>query len=128
MDEDTSITITMTLRWSPWVSWHALAEDARGDNGIRVPNYQPGVYEVKRRDEERRLTIGKASDLRRRIKQGLVKGQTKHSSGTKIRRHEDLSKLVVRWATCDSPAAAEEELHKRHRERFGELPEYTEHT
>ena len=43
MDEDTSITITMTLRWSPWVSWHALAEDARGDNGIRVPNYQPGV-------------------------------------------------------------------------------------
>ena len=33
--------------------------------------------------------------------------------------------VEVRWAETDRPAAAEEELHRRHRERFGRLPRYT---
>lgn len=119
---------SIILKWSEWVSWNDLKIDARYGGGVRVPNYWPGVYEVKYRDKEERLTIGKASDLRMRIKQGLVKGKAKHSSGSKIRAGEEVSKLVVRWAITDRPAAAEEELHRRYKAKFGELPKYTEHT
>ena len=118
----------IVLRWSDWVSWDDLKIDARHGGGVRVPNYIPGVYEVKYRDSEERLTIGETSDLRMRIKQGLVKGKAKHSSGLKIRTNEDVSRLVVRWATTNRPAAVEEELHRRYRIKFGELPKYTEHT
>ena len=116
------------LKWSDWVSWDALKVDARQGGGVRVPNHEPGVYEVKYRDSGKRLTIGKASDLRMRIKQGLVKGKTKHSSGSRIRISEETSKLVVRWAITNRPAATEEELHRKYKIKFGELPEYTEHT
>lgn len=116
------------LKWSDWVSWDALIIDVRYGGGVRVPNHQPGVYEVKYRDSEESLTIGKASDLRMRIKQGLVKGKAKHSSGSKIRTNEDVSRLAVRWAITNRPAAVEEELHRRYRIKFGELPKYTEHT
>lgn len=63
-----------------------------------------------------------------RIKQGLVKGKVPHSAGKRIRAQEDLSRLVVRWAVTDRPAAVEEELHKKYKAKFGELPKYTEHT
>ena len=116
------------LKWSDWVSWDALIPDVRYGGGVRVPNHEPGVYEVRYRDSKECLTIGKASDLRMRIKQGLVKGKTKHSSGFRIRANEEVSKLVVRWSTTDRPAAAEEELHRNYRIKFGELPKYTEHT
>ena len=116
------------LKWSDWVSWVDLIIDARGVGGVRVPNQKPGVYEVRCRDGEECLTIGKASDLRMRIKQGLVKGKTKHSSGFRIRANEEVSKLVVRWAITDRPAAAEEKLHRKYRIKFGKLPKYTEHT
>ena len=116
------------LKWSDWVSWGDLVIDARGEGGVRIPNQEPGVYEVRYRDSEERLTIGKASDLRMRIKQGLVKGKAKHSSGSKIRSGEEVSKLVVRWATSNRPAAVEEELHRKYRIKFGELPKYTKHT
>ncbi len=119
---------TIVLNWSEWVSWNELLVDARFGGGVKVPNYLPGVYEVKYKDAEERLTIGKASDLRMRIKQGLVKGKTKHSSGSKIRTNEEVSKLVVRWAITSRPAAAEEELHRKCRIKFGKLPKYTEHT
>lgn len=89
-----------------------------------------GVYEVKYIDSEERLTIGRASDLRMRIKQGLVKGKVPHSAGEKIRENEkeNLSRIVVRWAITDRPATVEEELHKRYEAEFGKLPKYTEHT
>jgi len=116
------------LKWSDWVSWGDLIIDARGEDGVKVPNHEPGVYEVRYKNSEERLTIGKASDLRMRIKQGLVKGKAKHSSGSKIRTNEDVSRLVVRWAITNRPAAVEEELHRRYRIKFGELPKYTEHT
>jgi hypothetical protein len=118
----------IVLEWSDWTAWNDLKIDARGKGGVRVPNGVPGVYEAKYMDADVRLTIGKASDLRYRVKQGLVKGKAQHSSGDKIRDNEDISKIVVRWAVTERPAAAEEELHKRHQAKFGDLPKYTEHT
>lgn len=115
------------LEWSDWFPWDDLKVDARR-GGIKVLNKKPGVYEVKCRDAEERLTIGKASDLRMRIRQGLVKGKTPHSAGERIRVSEDTSRMVVRWAVTDRPAAVEEELHKRYLSRFGKLPRYVEHT
>ncbi len=118
---------TIVLKWHPWVSWETVAKDARNSGGVSVPP-DPGVYEVKHPNEETRLHIGKASDLRMRIKQGLVRGKVPHSTGKKLRENEDISRLLVRWAPTDRPAAAEEELHKRHVERFGRLLIYTQHT
>jgi len=63
-----------------------------------------------------------------RVRQGLVKSKISHSAGEKIRANEDTSRIVVRWATTNRPAAVEEELHKRHLNKFGKLPKYVEHT
>lgn len=115
------------LEWSDWFPWNSLKVDAR-NGGVKIPNRKPGVYEVKYRDAEERLAIGKASDLRMRIRQGLVKGKTPHSAGERIRASEDTSKLVVRWAVTDRPAAIEEALHKRYLNRFGKFPKYVERT
>lgn len=116
------------LNWSEWHPWNQLIIDARSGDGVAIPNKIPGVYEVKHRNASERLTIGKASDLRMRVRQGLVKGKTRHSAGKRIRKQEDVSKLMVRWAVTDRPAAAEEELHQRHIARFGKLPKYVQHT
>lgn len=118
----------IVLEWSEWVPWGDLKVDARYGSGVKVPNREAGVYEAKYIDAEERLTIGKASDLRMRIKQGLVKGKVPHSAGKRIRANEDVSGIVVRWAITDWPAAVEEELHRRHRHRFGRLPKYVKHT
>lgn len=118
----------VVLEWSEWVPWDDLKVDARYGSGVRVPNREAGVYEVKYRDTEERLTIGKASDLRMRIKQGLVKGKVPHSAGKRIRANEDVSGIVVRWAITDRPAAVEEELHRRYLDKFGRLSKYVKHT
>lgn len=98
------------LCWSEWVSWDALKRDARNDPvAVSVPSAS-GVYEVRQAGEERRLTIGKASNLRMRIKQGLVKGKAQHSTGERIRRAENTGGIVVRWALTDSPSAVEEDF------------------
>ena len=93
-----------------------------------TPPSEPGVYEARLVDEEHCLTIGKASDLRMRIKQGLVKGKVPHSTGVRLRAEEDTNSIVIRWATTDRPSAAEEELHKQHVARFGALAKHTERT
>jgi len=128
MDEEEIRIPLICLKWSDWVPWNDLSLDARYEGGIRVPNGVPGVYEVRRADSEERLTIGKASNLRFRIKQGLIKGKTAHSTGENIRAHEDVHRLLVRWAQTDRPAAAEEDLHLKHRAKYGRLPNYTKHT
>lgn len=115
------------LEWSDWFPWDDLKIDARS-GGVKVPNRVPGVYEVKYGDNEERLTIGGTNDLRFRIKQGLVKGKTRHSAGKKIRANGDTSKLVVRWAVTSRPHAVEEELHRLYTEKFGKLPKYTKRT
>jgi hypothetical protein len=119
---------TIELDWSDWAKWDNVKIDSRSGQGVLVPNGVPGVYEVRMSGAEERLTIGKASDLRMRIKQGLVKGKAKHSSGEKIRASEDTSRIEIRWAVTDRPAAVEEDLHKKYEARFGRLPKYTEHT
>lgn len=126
---DEQITIPpITLEWSDWHPWLALLEDARGGNGVHIPNGKPGVYEVRLVGAEARLTIGKAADLRMRVRQGLVKGKTPHSSGDRIRSLEDLALVEVRWAETDYPAAVEEAMHKAYIERFESLPKYTMRT
>jgi hypothetical protein len=116
------------LVWSDWTPWNQLAIDSRSGEGVIVPNDMPGVYEVRYSGVEERLTIGKAADLRMRLKQGLVKGKTPHSAGQAIRISENTSKLVVRWAVTERPSAVEEELHKRYQAKFGKLPKYVQHT
>ena len=118
---------SVTLEWSEWFPWEKFKLDLRSGHGVRVPK-MTGVYEVKLRDSEERLTIGRASNLHMRVKVGLVKGNIPHSTGEKIRENEDTSKIVVRWATTDRPACVEEELHDRHRYKFGGLPKHTSHT
>ena len=127
-DTETIVIPPVTLTWSHWVPWVQLTVDSRSGQGVRVPNKRPGVYEVRHRDAQERLTIGKASDLRMRIKQGLVKGKLPHSSGDAINVNESTSELVVRWAVTERRAAVEEELHFRHVATFGKLPKYVQHT
>lgn len=74
------------------------------------------------------LYIGKASDLRTRVRQGLVKGKVPHPGGARIRAEQDLERLVVRWAPTDRPAAAEEKLHRAYTLKFRRLPEYVRST
>lgn len=119
---------TITLNWSEWYAWPVFLRDARSDPEGVTPPETAGVYEAKLGDAEERLTIGKASNLRMRIKQGLVKGKVPHSSGSDIRNNEDTSRIAIRWTTTDRPAAVEEELHRKHVETFGRLPKYTERT
>lgn len=128
MEKEIILIPRIELKWSDWIFWNNLKIDARYGRGIIVPNGKSGVYQVKCSDSKVLLTIGRASDLRMRIKQGLVKGKSAHSAGNKIRRYEDTSKIVVRWATTDRPAATEEELHKRFLNKFGKFPKYVEHT
>jgi len=118
----------ITLDWTEWIAWEEIKLDARHEGGVIVPNRVSGVYEVRHEDDEERLSIGRASDLRMRIKQGLVRGKVPHSTGDKIRSKEDISRIVIRWAATDRPAAVEEELHRRHVEQFGRLPKHTKHT
>jgi len=116
------------LKWSKWHCWEDLARDDRGAGGVHVPEGTPGVYEAKVEGENERLTIGRASDLYARVKDSLVSGRKYRRGGDKIRANEDLSKVRVRWAVTDRPAAAEEELHLQHIRQHGRLPRYTQRT
>ena len=119
---------TIILNWSEWYAWKNLELDVRSNqNGVRV-TVNPGVYEARHNTSEERLTIGKASNLRMRVKQGLVKGKVPHSSGKKIRASEDVTSIVIRWAETDRQSAVEEELHKLYANKFGRLPKYTKRT
>jgi len=119
---------TIILEWSDWVPWNDLKIDARSPRGITIPD-EPGVYEVKYiQDDDKRVDIGRTSSLRMRIKQGLIKGKSPHSTGERLRGQVDVSKLVVRWALTERPCAVEEELHIRYKKKFGKLPEHTMRT
>lgn len=122
------IEIPLELHWTDWYPWERLRPNVSKDPHAISPPKVSGVYEAKLNDQDERLTIGKAANLRKRVKRGLVKGKISHSSGKRIRAHEDTTQVVIRWAETDRPAAAEEELHKQHRERFGRLPKYTRRT
>jgi len=87
-----------------------------------------GVYQIKARKRKSLMYIGRASNLRRRVKQGIVRGNGRHHAGKKIRKNENVSKLRIQWALTKRPAAVEEELHKKYSKRFGKLPKYVSHT
>ena len=118
----------IVLAWSPWQRWTELAKDGRKGASPPVPFGKAGVYEVIKEPFTERLVIGRASNLRRRVKEHLVMGTASHHAGEQIRANEDTSKLLVRWAITDRPAAAEEELHRQHVRRHGKLPKYTQRT
>ena len=114
METQEIIISPIHLRWSDWFEWEKFLLDARTNvNAVKVPD-SPGIYEVKYTNQEIRLTIGKASSLRSRIKQGLIKGNISHSTGKRIRQVEDTTKIIIRWAETNRPSAVEEELHKIH--------------
>ncbi|MBU1101950.1 MAG: hypothetical protein KKA84_16255 [Bacteroidetes bacterium] len=116
------------LEWSEWYSWKEFLLDARKiESAVKVPN-KKGVYEVINETNNEMLTIGKAGNLRMRVKQGLVKGKVAHSSGKKINISEDTAHIKIRWAITDRPSAVEEELHQQFIKIHKKLPKYTEHT
>ena len=106
------------LEWSEWHSWRDVARQ----DGAVVPCEQAGVYEAKISGRKERLAIGKAKDLRARVKKGLMGGKAGDPAGEDLGAGED---VVVRWAATERPAAVVEELCIRHKGRFGELPKYT---
>lgn len=119
----------ITLEWSEWHPWTEVNKVVR-DGGAKIPSCK-GVYELRRPGVAReRLTIGKASDLRWRLRQALVRGIGPHSSGVLIREREKetLNDLEIRWAATDRPSAVEEELHRQYKVEFGVLPLYTKRT
>lgn len=118
------------LKWTDWTEWDKFKLDFRRKVGVNVP-IKSGVYEAKYNDTEERLDIGRGSDLRARIKGALVKGTSPHSTGSRIRDKKaevDFSKVVVRWAETDRPAAVEEELHIQYKRKFGKRPEFVKNT
>lgn len=119
----------IVLPWSPWHRWGTLREDERRGSGVLIPPCRPGVYEVMAEGQRMRLTIGRTSNLRVRVKQQLVMGASgKHPAREAILRNEDLGRVFVRWAPTDYPATAEEALHREHVRRHGRLPKYTQRT
>jgi hypothetical protein len=113
------------LEWHRWYRWPDLAVSEKSPDCVPMP-VGPGVYEVRLEGEEPRLYIGRASNLQRRIKEDLIRGYHVHPAGPAIRRSEDTSRVQVRWADTERPAAAEEELHRLHVQRFGAHPKYTQ--
>jgi hypothetical protein len=119
----------IVLAWSPWHRWKTLREDERGGPGLRLPAGRPGVYEVMAEGQGLRLTIGRTSNLRARVKYQLVMGSGgSHPAREPIMKNEDLGRVFIRWALTDRPAAAEEALHLDHVRRHGRLPKYTQRT
>ncbi|RKY19588.1 MAG: hypothetical protein DRP63_00350 [Planctomycetota bacterium] len=107
------------LYWSDWLPWHKIERHARL-GGVSPPD-SPGVYMVKTSGGEI-LHIGRASNLRRRVKEGLIKGKTPHSTGRRIREEFDTTNLFIRWAETVRPAAVEEHLLIDYKRRHSRLP------
>jgi excinuclease UvrABC nuclease subunit len=116
----------IVIAWSEWFPWRRFQEDAR-QKGLTVPKAS-GVYEARVVNSRKRLTIGKATNLRHRVKQGLVKGLSPHSTGKRIRAKEKLDRIQIRWAETKRQSATEEELHKQYKRKFNSLPKYVLNT
>lgn len=107
------------VHWSEWFPWSDIATGR-----IRAPR-RAGVYEVRRRNRELRLTIGETNLLETRVSY-LVRGT--HSAGQRIRASEKVANLLVRWAATERHEEVEQYLHGAHRDRFGCLPTHTRRT
>ncbi len=112
----------IVLNWSKLYSF----EDIK-NRGVNIPN-QSGVYKVLDENNEI-LHIGRASNLRNRIKQGFIKGKIPHSTRKRMLEDGiDFKKLKIQWALTSWPNSAEEYLHKQFKEEKGKLPKYTKVT
>jgi len=114
--------------WLPWScveDWTDVIGTGEHSDEILLPPAKPGVYEVKVRGEAEPIYIGKTLNLRRRIMEALIEGSMLHTAGQKMRENENFADLSVRWAVTDRPAAAEEELWRRHVEFWGRPPKYS---
>ena len=109
------------VQWSEWFPWNDIASGS-----VRAPR-RAGVYEVRRRDQEQRLTIGETNLLARRVSY-LVRGTAPHSAGERIRASEQVAHLLVRWAATERHEEVEQYLHGAHWDRFGRLPIHTRRT
>ncbi len=118
---------SIVLEWCWWEWWTDLRADRRTGEGVGMPR-AAGVYEARLYGEEQRLYIGRACNLERRVRHSMISGASEHDAGRRIEANEDLSRVCVRWASTDRPAAVEEELLRRHMQQFGALPKYCEHT
>lgn len=116
--------IELNLSWSEWKNWNDLKLDARSLGGVVIPSKKRGVYEVKLQDSEERLYIGAAHDLRRIIKQGLVKGMMNYPAGKKIRKYENTSQVFIRWAFTEDSAAKKALLLNLYQQKYHKLPKY----
>ena len=116
----------LVLEWVEWTRWTDLQLHTRGEGGVSIPT-EPGVYEVCRKGRTGLLLIGMASNLRHRLKQALVKGKAPYGARKKLMKGERgrFHQVWIRWAITDRPAAAEEELFRRYRRRFGRQPKYS---
>ena len=113
------------MRWTDSMAWSAIEQGAHP-----VPD-KPGVYEVLGPEGGPSLTIGKASSLRSRVVQALIRGNLPHSAGERIRQSEDTTALTVRYRVLASIKDAdrlEAELHESHVRVFGALPKHTRRT
>ena len=117
---------TITLLWSDVYKFEEIKKNVK-DGGINVPD-KPGVYQVI--DENGEIFhIGRASSLRRRVKQGFVKGKNKHSTRKRMLENGiDLNKLKIQWAVTEWPNCVEEFLHKKFKEKYKRLPKFTKVT
>ena len=116
----------IVLDWTEWIGFESIEHISKD----LLPKKE-GVYEVKLKKDDVMLTIGKSTNLRKRIRRGLVLGKVPHSTGKLIRKYEkkNISDVVVRWALTDRCCAVEEELHiKYKRDHNNELPRYTKIT
>lgn len=116
--------IELNLSWSEWKNWNDLKLDARSPGGVVIPSKKRGVYEVKLKDSEERLYIGAAHDLRRIIKQGLVKGMMNYPAGKKIRKYENTGQVFIRWAFTEDSAAKKALLLNLYQQKYHKLPKY----
>jgi hypothetical protein len=115
------------IKWSFVESFDDIAGTGEHSEEIDLPPPEPGVYEVRCRGRYEPLYIGRTLNLRQRVRDALVKGIAVHVAGQRMRENEGPALLCVRWAVTDRPAAAEEELLRRHEKFWGHLPEYVGH-
>ena len=116
----------ITLEWSEIYSYDEIKKHVR-DGGVNIPK-RSGVYKILDENGEI-LHIGRASNLRNRIKQGFVKGKTLHSTRKRMLENGvDFKKLKIQWALTDWPNSVEEYLHKKFKEEKGKLPKFTKVT
>lgn len=90
-----------------------------------------GIFAVRQRGLAERLLVGRAGDLRRRLKHALVESRRRRATDDELRTKEDLTRIEMRWALASAREAPfipwaeiEAELLRRYVAQFGQWPKY----